>query len=152
VNTIERKSDAARGVTRSLFKPPATMNDSVRRVLFVDDDAVIRMITGALLQRAGYEVANAEDGAEALRIVESEPSFDLIVTDLDMPNVDGRTLLTTLRARETTASTPVVILSGSNDATMHAALLEAGALACITKPINPATFVEQLHSALRASN
>jgi two-component system chemotaxis response regulator CheY len=126
------------------------MTEPVRRILFVDDDAVIRMITTALLRRAGYDVSSAEDGEEALRTVESDAPFDLIVTDLDMPNVDGKTLLSTLRSREQGAAPPVVVLTGSDDAVTHTALLEAGALACIAKPINPATFVDQLRSAMRA--
>jgi CheY-like chemotaxis protein len=126
------------------------MPESVRRILFVDDDAVIRMISTALLQRAGYEVAAAEDGADALQRFEDGESFDLVVTDLDMPNVDGFGLLKALRASPPTSAIPVIVLSGADDPSTHAALLDAGAMACIAKPIDPARFVEQLRAALKA--
>jgi CheY-like chemotaxis protein len=125
---------------------------TIRRVLFVDDDAVLLMLGAALLQRAGYEVTTARDGAEALqKFTDSGTApFDLIITDLDMPRLDGAALLDATQRRYGASSLPVVILTGMEDAARRAALVDAGALACIAKPIDPRSFVDQLRAALRA--
>lgn len=80
------------------------------RVLVVDDSAMIREVEAEILQKAGYEVVTAGDGREALvRIAEQQP--DLVVTDIEMPELDGPGLIEALKATPRTAALPVVVVS-----------------------------------------
>ncbi|SDF26463.1 response regulator [Terriglobus roseus] len=75
-------------------------------VLVVDDEPILRLTFSIVLQRTGARVLTADDGAEALRIVEADP-VDLILTDKQMPNVNGMALLRQLRERG--VMTPVIL-------------------------------------------
>jgi CheY-like chemotaxis protein len=123
--------------------------EPIHRILLVDDDGVIQLMGGALLQRGGYQVEIARDGCDALQTIERSPAFDLVVTDLNMPNLDGAGLLDALRSRPATASIPVIVLTGTEDEDRRSALAAAGALACLSKPIDARTFLDQLRAALQ---
>ena len=81
------------------------------RVLLVEDDAALRRYLGVVLRRAGYEVAEAADGLEALRLALSS-RVSLVVTDAVMPRLGGPELCRLLRARTEYAALPVVLLTG----------------------------------------
>lgn len=85
---------------------------SRRRVLIVDDDRDVARGAGLRLRAAGYDVAVAHNGPDALQAVEREPP-DAIVLDMRMPGMDGLTVLSRLRAKPATRDTPVVVLSAS---------------------------------------
>jgi len=86
---------------------------SAPRILIVDDDAWILRMVATVLDKRGYVIDTAVDGAEALeRVEESTP--DLVITDIMMPRMDGWTLIRTLRARPETAFTPVLFLTALN--------------------------------------
>jgi two-component system chemotaxis response regulator CheY len=121
---------------------------AIRRVLLVDDDAVIQMIGGALLKRGGYDVEIARDGTEALQHVERGEPFDLVITDLNMPNRDGLALLDALRARPATSGIPIIMLTGAEDDDRRTSLAGAGALGWLAKPIDARTFLDQLRALL----
>ena len=82
-----------------------------RRVLFVDDDASIRKSTSKLLDAAGYEVATAEHGFDALLQLKSAPLPDVIISDLNMPQMSGFEFLSVVRRRFPTI--PVIAVSGA---------------------------------------
>lgn len=107
--------------------------DSRGRVLVVDDSVVIRAIVGHTLRAAGFEVGEAEDGAVALRRLDRE-SFDVVVTDLQMPGVDGMAVLASVRERG--LGTEVIILTGTHAQEMETAVraLRLGAHDFLTKP------------------
>jgi two-component system response regulator (stage 0 sporulation protein F) len=69
------------------------------RILVVDDEFLIRQVVSALLTRRGYEIAQAEDGIEALELTK-QLEFDLVITDMIMPGMDGCELIRRLRDRE----------------------------------------------------
>lgn len=87
------------------------------RVLLAEDDATLRRYLALVLRRAGYEVAEAADGLEALTLALSTP-VAAVVTDAVMPRLGGPELCRLLRARADTASLPVVLLTGL-DAAAH---------------------------------
>src|SRR5207245_10460425 len=89
---------------------------SVPRILIVDDDAWILKMVSTVLDKRGYAIDTAQDGAEALEKVQAHAP-DLIVTDVMMPRMDGWALIRTLRSREQTAFVPVIFLTalGSDD-------------------------------------
>lgn len=82
------------------------------RVLIVDDEVSIRIAIGRYLRRCGYEVEEAESGMRALHLIEVGPGFDLILTDLRMPDVDGPQLLDALRAIGRGDERRVVMMTG----------------------------------------
>jgi two-component system cell cycle sensor histidine kinase/response regulator CckA len=81
-----------------------------RRVLVVEDEESVRHFTSRLLTAEGYRVTEASDGVEALQRWESEPAFDVVVTDVVMPRIGGRVLVDRLRQRK--PELPVVFMSG----------------------------------------
>jgi EAL domain-containing protein (putative c-di-GMP-specific phosphodiesterase class I) len=118
------------------------------RVLLVDDEQAIARGLSRLLGAAGYEVTTAHDGQMALEAIEASP-FDVIVSDIRMPNMDGLTLLRAIRARD--LDVPVVFLTGSPTIETAMEALENGAFRYLTKPIDSAELVrviaraEQVH-------
>ena len=104
-------------------------------ILTVDDSASIRMTTRIALTNAGYNVTEAVDGADGLQKIKSG-SFDLIVTDLNMPNMDGLTMIRTLRQMPAYMGTPVIFLTTESDGDIKQQAKAAGATGWLTKPFD----------------
>ena len=85
-----------------------TMNQNAR-ILLVDDEASIRLTLGALLERTGYEVTSADGGEQAVQLLEGQ-AFDLLLTDLRMPGIDGMQVVTAARQRQPDVA--VIVLTG----------------------------------------
>ncbi|HEX2016306.1 MAG TPA: response regulator [Solirubrobacteraceae bacterium] len=105
----------------------------VSRVLVVDDQFTVRELQRRILEGAGYEVLTAANGVEALEVITREPELELVVTDIEMPEMDGLTLLQHIRGEPDTDTLPVVIVSsraGEEDRRRGA---EAGADAYVVK-------------------
>src|SRR5262249_28887637 len=101
-----------------------------RTVLVVDDSAVVRDLIGGIFEDAGLVVRTASDGAAALTSVAAEPP-DVVVSDVEMPGVDGFELLA--RLRTLAPSIPVVLLTTRTAETDRQRALSAGASAYVTK-------------------
>jgi adenylate cyclase len=106
-----------------------------RRILIADDDPVMtRLLSGALTER-GYEFVIAADAMQAVMFaVQKLP--DAIILDINMPAGTGRVALKRLKASARTASIPVIVLSGSTDVTLPAAVRAEGAIAFFRKPVD----------------
>ena len=102
-------------------------------VLTVDDSASVRVAIRIALSGAGYTVAEAENGAEGVRKADAN-AFDLIVTDLNMPVMDGLTMIETLRRNPAHAGVPIIFLTTESDEGKKAEAKQSGATAWITKP------------------
>jgi two-component system chemotaxis response regulator CheY len=107
----------------------------MKRILTVDDSASIRQMVGFTLRKAGYEVLEAVDGKDGLGKVGSA-KFDLIVTDLNMPNVDGIQLITAVRKLPGYQFIPILMLSTESQAEKKDAGRKAGATGWIVKPFD----------------
>ena len=105
-------------------------------ILTVDDSASIRLTTRLALTNAGYKVTEAVDGADGLAKMKSG-SFDLIVTDLNMPNMDGLTMIRSLRKLPAYMGTPVIFLTTESDGELKQQAKDAGATGWLTKPFEP---------------
>jgi CheY-like chemotaxis protein len=103
------------------------------RVLVVDDDDGLRGLLERLLRTMGYEVIPAEDGQVALDLA-LEQLPDLVLTDIDMPRMDGRTLLRELKVHASTKDIPVIVVSSQKDLASVSSIIEAGAEDHIVKP------------------
>ena len=118
------------------------MEPSKYSVLLVDDEKGITVVLGAYIRDLGYQVETAQSGEEAVRIL-SEKSFEVVVTDVRMPGIDGVELLKEIKQQW--PETAVIIATGHADVTVAVDCLRLGATDFITKPVN----VELLEFALR---
>ena len=117
------------------------------RVLIADDDTVVRDVVRRYLERDGLEVAIAQDGAEARRLLGST-DIDVAVLDVMMPESDGLTLCRDLR-RGGNYSLPVILLTALGEQDDRIAGLEAGADDYLTKPFSPRELALRVQSVLR---
>jgi len=99
------------------------------------------------LKQSGYAVLEAEDGVEALKVL-SEQKADAIITDLNMPNMDGITLIKELRAMPNYRTAPILMLTTEADETKKAAGRAAGATGWIVKPFNPEKLIAVVQKVL----
>lgn len=117
----------------------------MKRVLVVDDDLAIRKVIREALAREGFEVETASDGREALARWDEAP-FELVVTDLAMPVMDGRALVRELRAR---SAAPILVLTVRSEEREKVALLDSGADDYVVKPFGVAELVARVRALLR---
>jgi CheY-like chemotaxis protein len=120
-----------------------------RSVLVVDDDRSTRVLLRKVLETVGFEVEEAENGAEALELLKEGHGFDLVTLDLYMDDVHGLDVLERLRANEKTANLPILVATASNDPAMQMKVLDAGADDFVTKPLDATRFVLRVRAVLR---
>lgn len=106
------------------------------RILTVDDSAAMRQMVEVTLAAAGYDVQKAVDGREALQLAQSQ-AFDLVITDVNMPNMDGIALVRGLRALPAYRFTPVLVLTTEHSDELKNEGRQAGATGWLVKPFNP---------------
>ena len=120
------------------------MPDPKMKFLVVDDFSTMRRIVRNLLKELGYtNVDEAEDGQIALTKLQAG-GFDFVVTDWNMPNMDGLTLLQTIRATPTLKHLPVLMITAEAKKENIIAAAQAGASGYIVKPFTAATLSEKL--------
>lgn len=107
-----------------------------KRIMTVDDSKTMRDMVGFTLRKAGFEVLEAEDGQKALDQLE-KAAVDLVITDINMPNMDGITLVSRLRRLGAFKSTPILILTTEGGDDKKAEGRAAGATGWIVKPFAP---------------
>jgi two-component system chemotaxis response regulator CheY len=107
-----------------------------KAVLAVDDSASIRQMVAFTLKNAGYDVVEAADGMDGLTKAKTR-GFDLILTDQNMPRMDGLTLVKSLRAIAQYRTTPILILTTESSDAMKAQGKAAGATGWLVKPFDP---------------
>ncbi|MBY0431864.1 MAG: response regulator [Rhodospirillales bacterium] len=111
---------------------------AARRILAVDDSRTMRDMVSVTLLGAGYEVLIAEDGEDAIRVLAAaNDEVDLVITDLNMPKLDGFGLIRRLRADPTYRLTPILMLTTESSAEKKAEGRAAGATGWIVKPFEP---------------
>jgi len=116
-------------------------------ILLVEDEDTLRRVMRDLLEQEGYTICEARDGAEALEQVDRH-NPDLVLLDLNLPNVDGYTVLAQLRSRPATADLPVVVLSARGDEDNEVRVLRLGATDFLTKPFRPRALAARLEATL----
>jgi two-component system chemotaxis response regulator CheY len=117
-------------------------------ILTVDDSPSMRDMVRIALTGAGFEVTQATDGEEALSLARSR-SFDLILSDVNMPNMDGIELIRALRAEDAYRHTPILMLTTDGSPERKRAGKEAGATGWIVKPFDPAQLIATMLRVLR---
>jgi two-component system chemotaxis response regulator CheY len=107
-----------------------------KRILIVDDSNAIRQSITFVLEQAGFAVAQAVDGADAVKILETQ-AFDLVVSDVNMPNMDGIALTKHIRQNARHKFTPILMLTTESQAGVMQEGKAAGATGWIVKPFEP---------------
>jgi DNA-binding response OmpR family regulator len=118
-------------------------------ILLIDDDVRARHTLALLLRRAGVSaITEVEDGQAALAMLETVHPH-LVLTDCEMPRMDGLALTRALRARGD--RTPVIMLTGQTDPAVAAEAADAGVNVFLLKPLDPAALLKAIHRLLRRS-
>ncbi|MGN6135090.1 MAG: response regulator [Aureliella sp.] len=119
-----------------------------KTVLVVDDSSSMRQMVTFTLQSAGFEIVEGCNGRDALANSDSK-AIDLVITDLNMPEMDGITLIRELRAKESFKFTPILMLTTESQAGKKQEGKEAGATGWIVKPFNPEQLLQVVQKVVR---
>ena len=166
---LEIDSTCGKGTTVSLWLPvvAATMQEMQRRptvqpgrhaseerpsrLLLVDDEAVVREVLAAELEDAGFDVAQAVDGVAALALLDTDHGFDLLISDLSMPGLDGVGLIREAQRRQ--PGLPAILLTGfaGDAATLAVGGAIAGRFLLVRKPVAGAVLADHAAGLLNAA-
>ncbi|MGH7233324.1 MAG: response regulator [Nitrospiraceae bacterium] len=122
----------------------------VGKVLVVDDNAYARQAVGLLLTKAGYDVVEAEDGAQAIQVMASEDhasDIDTVICDLDMPTMNGSQTLSYFKAHYPLI--PLIILTGAPDFVLTDVLAKQGITDYLLKPVSEKRLLETVRVNVR---
>jgi DNA-binding response OmpR family regulator len=122
-----------------------------RKILVVDDEAVLVETIAYNLEQAGYQVTTAADGASALEVARRE-SPDLIILDIMLPEMDGLEVCRQLRRDSGTSATPIIMLTAKGDEIDKVVGLEVGADDYVTKPFGRRELLARVRALLRRAN
>ena len=111
------------------------VSNMAKVIMTVDDSASIRQMVSFTLKEAGYSVVEAIDGQDALNKLNSN-AINMLITDLNMPNMDGITLIKNVRANSATKFIPIIMLTTESQAEKKMQGKSAGATGWIVKPFN----------------
>lgn len=118
-----------------------------RQVLIIDDSSTSRMIIQRCVEMSAPEYENfaqAENGMEALAMLREGVKYDLILTDINMPKMDGQTFIKLIKNDASTRVIPVIVISSIADAAFVEELKRLGVAAVIKKPVSPAKILEAI--------
>ena len=110
-------------------------------ILIVDDEPVTQLMLKLMLQRDNHTVLIASDGEDAISQLKNE-SVDLVITDVNMPNMDGMTLLQNLRQNERFQNLPILMFTAVGKRELHHEAKQRGATSLLTKPISSGELIE----------
>ena len=117
------------------------------KILAVDDSASMRQMVSFTLKGAGHEVLEATDGVEALGLAKKGP-VDLVISDVNMPNMDGISLIGELRKLDSYKYTPILMLTTESSGDKKTEGKAAGATGWIVKPFNPDQLISTIKKVL----
>ncbi|SHJ06811.1 two-component system, chemotaxis family, response regulator CheY [Malonomonas rubra DSM 5091] len=122
----------------------------MKRIIVADDSATARMFIKRCLQIIGLgdaEIIETEHGKDALAAAKEAPT-DLLLTDLNMPVMDGETLVKWVKSSPKLCDTPIVVITSAGNPAKEAQLIELGAHRVINKPVSPPVLMEALEAFL----
>jgi len=119
-------------------------------VLIADDDAMVRFIARAVVERAGMTADEASDGNDALAMLAGDRRFDIVVVDLNMPTLGGLDVIRAMRANPATARVPILVLTGGDSTEMEEALA-LGATGVFPKPLAAEGLLRRIREVVAAA-
>lgn len=121
-------------------------------ILVVDDSPTVIKFVSFSLKNGGYQVVTASDGMDALeKMSKAERKIDLVITDLNMPNLDGYALIETLRNSEEHARTPIIILSSEEGDDDQRRGMQVGASSYLVKPFKSGVLLDEVSRYLKTT-
>lgn len=117
------------------------VQEAMKRILLVDDDDALRFLCRSYFERKGFDCEEASDGMAALEYLRAQ-QFDVVLTDHDMPGLNGLELLETIATDPSHASTPVILLTGNPSESIFRQASRIGVFAVASKP----SALEDLHA------
>lgn len=121
-----------------------------KKILAIDDMKTLRDLLSKVLRSAGHEVVEAVDGVDGLSKLDGY-NPDLVITDLNMPNLDGIGFVIGARQKVHTRSTPILILTTETNEALKQKARDAGATGWLTKPFNPERLVKLVEQVTKSS-
>jgi len=118
-----------------------------KKILLVDDDSGMHVIVVPILSKAGYTAISAKSGEQALHLALNERP-DLILMDVIMPGIKGRDLCKKIKAYDVLNDIPVIFLTAKDSEDDVKAEMEVGAVAHLTKPVNPADLLNTIEEII----
>ncbi|PJZ45764.1 response regulator [Leptospira brenneri] len=118
-----------------------------RKILIIDDSAVFRKIISVHLKNASFDLIEAGDGLEGLKQLEGN-EVDLIVSDMNMPNMDGISFIKKVKENPKYKFTPIIMLTTESQPEKKQQGLDAGAKAWLTKPFSPEELLDTISKLL----
>lgn len=140
-NAAQAKSGNVRHSPKRATNPDSSDSVAKQRVLVVDDVIDVTDMIALFLKHAGYEVATANSANNALQLA-ADQVFDLIISDIGMPEMNGYELAESLRGLNDYRTTPLIAVTGYTEYDDRGRSLRAGFDAHLTKPINPSQLLE----------
>lgn len=114
-----------------------------KTIMIVDDSTSMRQVVGIAIKGAGYDLIEAADGKEALSKLKGE-KIHLIISDINMPNMDGITFVKEVKQLANYKFTPIIMLTTEMDPAKKQAAKDAGAKAWVNKPFQPPTLLDAI--------
>ena len=119
-----------------------------KHILIVDDSKTIRNLVSFILKKEGYKVTMAEDGLDGLEKLYAADDIDLVISDINMPNMDGFTFIRTVREQEIYRNLPIVVLSTEGQENDIKQGISLGANLYMVKPAQPQQMVKNIKMLL----
>lgn len=120
-----------------------------KTILIVDDSTSIRELVSISLKSAGYNIIKGVDGADGLKKLKEDEQVDLIITDLNMPVMDGLTFLKEIRKEEKYKYTPILILTTESSVNLRNDAKQFGATGWIIKPFEKEKLIQVIQKVIR---
>lgn len=127
---------------------PAEEVKMSKHILIVDDSKTIRNLVSFILKKEGYRVTMAEDGLDGLEKLYAANDIDLVISDINMPNMDGFTFIRTVREQEVYRNLPIVVLSTEGQEKDIKQGISLGANLYMVKPAQPQQMVRNIKMLL----
>jgi two-component system chemotaxis response regulator CheY len=123
-------------------------NGMAKHILIVDDSKTVRNLVAFIMKKEGFKVTAAEDGLDGLEKLYSEQKIDLIISDINMPRMDGITFIKTVREQDAYRDIPIVVLSTEGQENDIQKGLSIGANLYLVKPAQPEMMVKNIKMLL----
>lgn len=120
------------------------------KILIIEDEPAIRVLYTQVLAQAGYEAYTAADPREAVDVMTNQ-AIDLVLTDLRMPGIGGRTFIKRLRTVPSLEKLPIIVISGTMDSSDILQLKRYGVVGCLSKPVDLEVLQQVVDQALAGS-
>jgi len=143
---LKQNDQPTEQIQTSASATPAPIDAEVITVLLADDSPSVRKVQSKQLDQLGFRVLLAQDGQEAIDTLNTH-QVDLLVTDWEMPRINGAELVQHTRMNQSTQNLPIVVISSKVNEAFEKEAIELGATACLVKPFQPDHFIEKLKSS-----